>query len=355
MKRIKFVKPIVALIMFSVVGCSDQPNFGYLPSSELHQQNQSVLATQLDILWVIDNSLSMEVSQNRLAANFDSFIDGFRKRTLDYQMGVITTEAWRDLFKDSSETRCFSCLRDGNAKDGPSGYPIVRPDTPNMKDVFLKNVLQGVDGTGDERAFQSIRTALDNPENAGFLRPGSYLAVIIVSDEDDFSHSGSAYLKEDYNDERLEPVSTILQYLDGKTRNNSPIPMFNISSITIPDFECRDKIIKNEGGNGQRLGPRHIEAAQRSSGLVGSLCDEFSKTLQQISGRLLELLTRFPLSRRPDPSTITVWVDGRQIPESVDHGWTYSEEDNSIWFHGEEVPHEGARIRIDFTPQEIKG
>ncbi len=346
---------ILTWTLLATVACSDQPNFSYVASSETHQQNQSVIATQLDILWVIDNSGSMATSQARLASNFDSFIEGFQKRSLDYQMGVTTTEAWRDLFKEPTDTTCWSCLMDGNVSDGPSGHSIVGPRTPGMKAAFLKNVLQGTRGTGDERAFQSIRVALDNPNNADLVRPGSYLAVIIVSDEDDFSHPGPEYLRENYSDARLEPVSEILQYLDKKTRHRSPLPMFNISSITIPDEKCRKGIVDDEGDSGQRLGPRHVEAAQRSSGLVGSLCDEFSKTLQQISGKLLELLTRFPLSRRPDPSTISVWVNGRNIPRGDEHGWTYSETDNAIWFHGDEVPDEGARIRIDFTPAEIGG
>ena len=71
-------------LLVALIGCGDDPNFSYVASSETHQQNQAVLATQLDILWVIDNSGSMAASQARLAANFDSFIDGFRKRSLDY-------------------------------------------------------------------------------------------------------------------------------------------------------------------------------------------------------------------------------------------------------------------------------
>jgi len=55
---------------------------------------------------------------------------------------------------------------------------------------FKANVLLGVDGTGKEQPFRAARLALTErllDANAGFLRPGARLAVIIVTDEDDCS------------------------------------------------------------------------------------------------------------------------------------------------------------------------
>jgi hypothetical protein len=51
-------------------------------------------------------------------------------------------------------------------------------------------VLLGVDGSGKEQPFRAARLALSDrllDANAGFVRPGARLAVIIVTDEDDCS------------------------------------------------------------------------------------------------------------------------------------------------------------------------
>jgi hypothetical protein len=46
----------------------------------------------------------------------------------------------------------------------------------------------GIDGCGFEQPLEAIRLALDgNPENAGFLRDHAYLAIIVITDEDDCS------------------------------------------------------------------------------------------------------------------------------------------------------------------------
>jgi len=46
----------------------------------------------LDILWVIDNSVSMCQEQNSLSGNIDTFLDGFQGFNVDLRMGVVTTD-----------------------------------------------------------------------------------------------------------------------------------------------------------------------------------------------------------------------------------------------------------------------
>lgn len=52
----------------------------------------------------------------------------------------------------------------------------------------MANVKLGTSGSGDERALSSFEKTLINPLNSNFHRPDAFLAIIIVSDEDDFSH-----------------------------------------------------------------------------------------------------------------------------------------------------------------------
>ena len=132
----------------------------------------------------------MRTSQDNLVANFEEFIDGFRDRNYDFQMAVTTTEAYKRMFSGDDEDAKF---KDGTDATSHTGVFVVTHDTPNFEDIFLANVLQGTSGTGDERAFSSFSETLNNPLNAGFIRPDSFVAVILVSDEDDFSHDDSFF------------------------------------------------------------------------------------------------------------------------------------------------------------------
>ena len=53
----------------------------------------------------------------------------------------------------------------------------------------------GLEGSGDERALQSIQAARLNPRNKDLFRDETHLAVIIVSDEDDMSVNQQAHCK----------------------------------------------------------------------------------------------------------------------------------------------------------------
>ncbi|MFW1373635.1 hypothetical protein ACEV99_23340, partial [Vibrio parahaemolyticus] len=64
---------------------------------------------------------------------------------------------------------------------------VIIPTIADLVTTFVTNAYQGDQGSGDERAFRSMQLALDDSQNAGFHRHDAYLAVIILSDEDDFS------------------------------------------------------------------------------------------------------------------------------------------------------------------------
>ncbi len=326
-------------------GCSEQ--YFYLPSEQqVFQQNRSSLNRVLDVLWVIDNSGSMETSQANLAANLDSFIDGFVQRNLSFKMAFTTSDAYLSLF---SGNWADSNFRDGSTANGHSGVPIITNTTTNIQDVFLKNARPGIDGKGDERVFQSIQQTLINPNNQNFLRPDSYFAVIIISDEDDFSWDGSSDISPNYANPSLHPVSRYVNFLDTFTGSVPDSRRYNVSTISIMDTACLD-LLKPATNPSQKIGLRYMQIADATDGHKGSLCANFADTLNKISGKLLELLTQFPLNRTPDLASIKVFVDDKEVPEDANNGWTYNSVQNSIYFHGSSVPAEGQSVVINYNP-----
>jgi len=337
----------------SLIGCGGGgSSFAILGDTNSFSQAPTVVDGKVDILWVVDNSGSMQSSQQNIADNFASFINLFNTKGIDYRMAVVTTEAYRAA---TGGAQTFAKFRDGTATTGYTGVFVITPTTPNLNQVFLTNILQGISGSGDERAFQSFKEGLTNSINDpfGFPRAGSFLSIIIVSDEDDFSHNGSGSIAGQYNNANLHTVDSYVSFLDTFTSSTAANRSlnYNVNSITIMDQPCLDLL--NQTFTGRRIGTRYLELSDKTKGIKGSLCDDFGVTLASISNRIVQLKTAFVLNREPVPETIRVYVNGVEIPQSVDNGWSYSAANNSITFHGSAIPSSGATINVTFDPKSV--
>lgn len=173
------------------------------------QQASIVPATvETDILFVVDDSGSMAAEQARLATAFTGFINLLSTTAIqnDFQIGVTTTSVdWPicDTMLDASGDCPGSfTLWTTYGTGGPpyaagalvaaSGHPaILRSGSPTLVADFTANVAVGTSGSSKEQGLRAMRLALErrvqDGANAGFLRPGARLAVILVSDEDDCS------------------------------------------------------------------------------------------------------------------------------------------------------------------------
>lgn len=336
------------------------------------QQSTGATSVPVDILWVIDNSGSMETSQNLLAANFPSFINKFVQTNFDFRMAVVTTDAYKGMsFYGTDAT--FAKFRDGERDYYPtdgindatsSGYYVIDRNTPNINSVFQTNVLQGIYGGGDERGFQSMEAALLHPENRAtpFPRAGAFLVVIFLTDEEDFSWNGTANIQEvvdpvsglvvqnNKNDPRLHPISRYLDILNTATSSTTDKKNYMVSTIGIFDQACRTQLT-TPTFSGRRIAERYAELVDATGGVKASLCDNFDNVMSNISDSILEFSTKFYLNRSPLVETIRVFVDGVQAaPEA----WTYNAADNSISFLTGYIPAQGADIRVSFTPSTLK-
>jgi hypothetical protein len=341
------------LYYFTLLGllsaCGEEkPSFSLIPDKNYFQQGSDSFNNKLDILWVIDNSGSMAPYQTNVADNFNAFISGFVQNGYDFQIGVTVSDAWRTPFAGDPLLAKF---RDGTDATSHTGVFMINPTTPNLINVFNINVKQGINGVGDERAFQSFKEALNSPLNNGFLRDDSFLAVIIISDEDDFSHPGSNYIFRNYSEPTLDTVNSYVTYLEALTGTTGDSRRFSVSAMAVIDPDCQAQ----KASTGSIIGQRYIELAGLTDGVTGSLCSQnFANELNEIQNKIAELSTQFFLKRIPIPETIAVRVNGGLIPESSMDGWTYHSQPNSIRFHGSAIPPQGSVIEVDFDPVAIK-
>ncbi len=160
----------------------------------------------IDILFVIDNSGSMAEEQASLATNFNRFINvlnNIEGGLPNVHIGVVSTDTGAGPFNISG---CSGNGDNGVLQSAPQSActppsaayisDIANPDgtrnknyTGSLDETFTCIARLGIDGCGFEQPLESMRRALNgsNPTNSGFLRPDAFLAVVIISDEDDCS------------------------------------------------------------------------------------------------------------------------------------------------------------------------
>jgi hypothetical protein len=161
-----------------------------------------------DILFMIDDSLSMDKSQASLVANFPILMNtlrGFPGGLPDLHLAVVTSDLGA-----GQETAFGGCRPGGDGGlfhaptpsascKGPSDRFIIESGNEATKnypgtidDAFACIATVGSTGCGFEHQLASAAVALGfrgtvPPANAGFLRPDAFLAVAFITNEDDCS------------------------------------------------------------------------------------------------------------------------------------------------------------------------
>ncbi len=391
---------LTSIIMIAASACNErEPSISLLPQTDTFQQKSETINNKIDILWMVDTSGSMANHQTNLATNFSAFITDFVDKGYDYNMVVASTDAWvreynynagscgsnpnpsqspNTIYKSSAD--CANTLatfgdltkfRDGDIYGLANGTPGVRSGNylisslmlpQDIITTFAKNIKVGIRGDGSERGFQSLRAVLrrnsdgsvayggeTHTQLANFRRSDAFFAVIIVSDEEDFSRkqNNSTYTNiQNYTDE-------FVGFMDGYTGGVEGNRKYNVSSIVIEDINNCPYGLNPSASQGDK----YISVANATNGVVGSICStDFSDQLNEVASKIVTLSTRFQLSREPIPETIHVVVNGAVIPNQVSNGWIYVAEGgfHYVEFHGSAVPAQGDNIAVGFDPATIK-
>ncbi|HMV67544.1 MAG TPA: hypothetical protein PKA64_11895 [Myxococcota bacterium] len=325
-------------------GCNDIGDFSYLPGYDEWKQTPT---DQVDILWVVDNSNSMQLEQTLLGTGFSTFAQELENTNTNFHIGVITTDFDYD---DPARGKLIAGL------DCPAVIDLdtecANPENPSeiwdYRNVFVNRARVGTGGSGKEKGLEAARFALSanmtTGPNAGFLRPDANLLVVFVSDEDDCSDAGAlegqeaeaCYTQED----KLTPVGEFVQFFEGLKRSPD---MVQLSAIVGPEGAtsiCDETTLE---------GTRYIDVSRLSGGLSGSICEtDWSPMLYDLGLNAVGINYTFQMQHGAVPGTLKVFIDGDPVPESGIDGYTYDPEAKSITFWGTYVPERGATISAEY-------
>ncbi len=356
----------LALSFFCNCQCGGPRLRAALPPGVRIDTYEQQAASQIDVLWVVDNSGSMAPRQENLGRNFHAFIKEFARNAVDFRIAVTTT----DIFKEA-----------GRFVGAPQ---IISPQTPNLLEAFSANIKVGISGSPYEAGLEAAKMAIDRQsaansdliapctaacgasdsrciascrEAAGFqfLRPEAYLYAIFVSDEEDRSSPEAKYYQR-YFETAKDPG------------NDAMVTAAAIAGDA------------NASDCDATWGRRYAEVASLTGGVVGSICDNnFSATLTKLASNAVGLNQKFALQIRPNVETVNVRVyypchiDSSHMSACVsqnrdacvgvsgdsveleclvargsENGWTYEPELNVVAFSGDAVPTRQAIIEIEY-------
>ena len=302
----------VCFLCFCLLGCQVKPGERKVPLPDKEVISQSVngiYTPAVDILFIIDESSSMNKYQRRLMRNADSFIEYFSKGNLiDYHIGVTTSSTNPNL---------------PSVKSRMDGIFYISRTTSNGSQLLFDMMDVGTGGDISEKFLNIPELTFEH--NGGFLRSEAHLAIFVITDTDDqsnvFPQRAYQYLLDlKGGDEKKLHYAAALVFKDGIDCSFDPI--------------------------GGRKGPPYT--LMRMVDLFGDrgysfdLCEsDYGKELAKVARSILHSILTIDLDDLPDVTSIRICYrevtfrerefceTGQEILNGSD-GWVYDIERNVI-------------------------
>lgn len=286
---------------------------------------------KVDILFVVDNSGSMDGHQRNLIANLDKFVKAFTQNIqIDYHIGVLTSD--NDGLYGNSRDCCGKLV---------GTIPFVERGTLNGSNTLARNLRVGIDGSGTEQSFSPVVDALSQPlvdtYNKGFYRKDAHLAIIFLTDAEDQSKISSR---------------DFYQFLLNLKGAKEKVLAYG---AIVPTYADEDTCRRDERGRS----PDKIEdflsiVFNAGAGKnILSLCDPlFGDQLAKMSQDLVSKVGGvIYLNRPPILASIRVMYGTQEILRDYKKGWSFSPELNAIVL-GQDIEWSqqpaGTKVRVFF-------
>ncbi len=237
---------------------------------------------KLDVVFVIDDSLSMAATQRAVKDRIAAFIERLVVNAADFHIGVTTT--------DTSGVRRPA----GELISTSTGPRWVVPGADAVLEFQRIMRLIDTQGSSEEFGFRAAQAALVVPggdasgvpgaRDDGFYRPDARLAIIIVSDEDD---GGSPTA------EQIPPESYAQFFLGLKP---SPETELRLVAVVDPSPGPAQGCPSTHAYMGADRYHRGIRALGPEVGTIIDYCSDFGETLSLAGDFVASPPCRLPLA-----------------------------------------------------------
>ena len=236
----------------------------------------------LDLIFVVDNSGSMNTLQTQMMNNISNITSIFSNANIDYKIGIITTSSSNFVGQ------------------------VITVYSTNPSSLLYNNFsIIGTSGGGTEKGLEKIHQSLTSGQAyaTNFLREDATLAIIFLSDEKDQSPLNWSFYA--YEIQALKRSPTMIKAF--------PI---------VGDFPAGC----NYNGREIEFGMGYYEFGNYFYGSNISICSNWGSQIDNIMWTLACDDT-FDLDYKPVLDSILVYKNGVLIPDTE---WTYNSSENSI-------------------------
>jgi hypothetical protein len=319
----------MSIVLALLLACASDHDLARVEATDSYFQEGT---DRVDILWVVDDSISMSNEQTKVAQGFQQFIAGMNMSAdADFHLGIINTD-----MDDSNPERGLMI--------GDPPY-LTRDDAYVAE--FMARVQVGTDGSDKERGLQAAEFALSDPtalaHQEGFLRDEAVLALVFVSDENDCSDENWLSDEQDGSlcydiHEQLVPVADYIRSYQGL---KGPDGRVVVSAIVGPPVE--------DGCEQSWPGTRYQTVARELDGVEANICEsDYLVIMDEIGARISSPQRTFFLTHPAVEDTLEVYVDDALVDPDPMEGWEYDGTLAAVSFPGDYVPAFGSVIEISY-------
>jgi len=263
----------------------------------------------LDVLFVVDNSGSMNIFQQELSSQMNSFMNVFESTGSDYHLAVITT--------DEARFRQYD------------GYSWIDSTHPSPV-LWVQNVISsiGIRGSGMEKGIEMAKYALEGDAAPGnhYYRENATMVIIYVSDEPDHSQGGWISYTNFFDSFKLS-IDLMRQF------------------AVIGDYPGGCNFPYISSNRNIQFGAGYYDMTQRYNGAWYSICAaDWGQQMQNLANTVTTQISFAIDENDPIESTISVTVNGQLTYE-----WVYEPSTNSVLFNERNIPDPGQTITIEYA------
>lgn len=245
----------------------------------------------LDVVLVIDNSISMLADNLRLASRMTNFLSNLDNLGVDYQVCVTTT--------DDVSQRGAPIVWQG------VGSYVINKNTPNKASAFTNTITAiGANGSGNEVGIRTFNRMVTTYRNSGCFRDQAALTVIGITDEDEASVGGNASLDQD-SYQPLEawdyPTSAPSVVANAFNTSNFTKKFIWNSIIVKPgDVACYNQQQAEDSLSVAFYGTFYSQLSALTGGYVGSICEsDYTQNLNYIGSVVTNTISSLTLECSP--------------------------------------------------------
>ena len=308
------------LMSFLLTACS--PDYGILPPEQtIIQQYQQDTAVEgdvwvdsmfqrqttngIDIIWIIDQSGSMNNDSDRIIAGIEAMLNALPES--GWRLNIIST--------------------DPDSAFGYNLFPLIPGDSIDVLIALFADMQTLSDG--DEKGFLALYNYIIYNEAADWwMREDAALLVVFVSDEEEQS-TGDFPL-----------VADFVEWFSGLKYPGSTF----VASIV--NLDAHESVCDPVPASGF-VGTRYIDAANHYNGAVLDICSEDWSQGVQDAVADMDPYEEIYLTHAPDPDSVRVFLDGVDTTT----GWYYDASINAVVF--DVIPDGGVLIEVVYIIDEF--